>query len=302
MKVLITGGAGFIGSHLADALIDMGYEVRVFDNLSVGSRKDLEGLDAFIYGDVRDRDAVFEALRGVDAVVHLASLTSVEESVRKPLEYHEVNVTGTLNVLDACVKAGVEKFVFSSSASVYGEPSELPVREDSPTNPLSPYAASKLAAEHYVNVYHRVYGLNTVVFRLFNVYGCGQPLNEYSGVIARFLSRVRRGEPPIIYGDGLQTRDFIYIDDVVDAFILALNADVSAETFNIAYGKPTTINELANVMLKLSGMETLKPIYMEARKGDIVHSYADISKARKMLKFNPKVSLEEGLAKMLNTL
>jgi len=302
-RVLVTGGAGFIGSHLVRRLVEVGCEVRVLDDLSSGSMANLSGLGGvveFIHGDVRSREVVHGAVKGVDAVVHLAGKTSVEESISRPLEYNEVNVTGALNVLDACVKEGVGRFIFSSSASVYGEPFKLPIREDYPTKPLSPYAASKLSAEYYINVYHRVYGLNTVVLRVFNVYGCGQPLNEYSSVIARFLERIEAGKPPIIYGDGRQTRDFIYVDDVVDAFIPALNGDASGETFNIASGKPTTINDLADIMIRLSGKSGLKPIHVEARKGDIRHSYADISKAVEKLKFKPKTTLEEGLAKMIN--
>jgi UDP-glucose 4-epimerase len=301
LKVLVTGGAGFIGSRLVRRLVEVGCVVRVLDDLSSGSMVNLSGLDGsveFIRRDVRSREVVYGAVKGVDAVVHLAGKTSVEESIGRPLEYNEVNVAGTLNVLDACVKEGVGRFIFSSSASVYGEPSELPLKEDSPVRPLSPYAASKLSAEHYVNVYHRVYGLNTVIFRIFNVYGCGQPLNDYSGVIAKFLGRIKSGKPPIIYGDGCQTRDFIYVDDVVDAFTMALNGDASGETFNIASGKPTTINELADTMIRLSGKSGLKPIHVEARRGDIRHSYADISKAVEKLKFKPKTTLEEGLAKL----
>jgi UDP-glucose 4-epimerase len=302
LKVLVTGGAGFIGSRLVRRLVEVGCVVRVLDDLSSGSMVNLSGLDGsveFIRGDVRSREVVYGAVKGVDAIVHLAGKTSVEESIGRPLEYNGVNVTGTLNVLDACVKGGVGRFIFSSSASVYGEPSELPLKEDSPVRPLSPYAASKLSAEHYINVYHRVYGLDTVILRIFNVYGCGQPLNDYSGVIAKFLGRIKAGEPPIIYGDGCQTRDFIYVDDVVDAFTLALNGDASGETFNIASGKPTTINELADTMIRLSGKSGLKPIHVEARKGDIRHSYADISKAVEKLKFKPKTTLEEGLTKLL---
>ena len=303
-RILVVGGAGFIGSRLVKRLIDMDLEVRVLDDLSSGSWNGLTGVKDvvdFIYGDIRNRDVVRKATSGIDAVIHLAGKISAKESIDKPMEYHEVNVTGTLNVLDACVTAGVGKFVFSSSASVYGEPSELPIKENSPLRPLTPYGASKLAAEHYINAYHRVYGLNTVILRVFNVYGCRRYFKDHSDVVSRFLERIGEDKPPIIYGDGFQTRDFIYIDDVVDAFVLALKENCPGETFNIGSGKPVSINELADMMLRLSGKEWLKPIHVEPMRGDVRHSYADISKAMERLKFRPKTPLEDGLTKLLKT-
>jgi UDP-glucose 4-epimerase len=250
-----------------------------------------------VEGDVRDRHVVGKVMKDVDGVVHLAALIDVEASVRDPFETHDVNVNGTLNVLEEAVKAGVGRFVFASSTAVYGDVNSLPLREDYPPCPISPYAASKAAAEGYCRAFNRCYGLGTVVLRYFNVYGPGQGNSAYSGVITRFLEKAFRGEPLIVYGDGGQTRDFIYMDDVVKATILALEGDgVEGETFNVCTGKPTSVNELLQVVSAIVGRD-LEVVCDKPRKGDIRSNYGDPSKAEKTLGFKAKTSLREGIEK-----
>jgi len=301
-RVLVTGGAGFIGSHLVKALIDK-CSVVVLDNLCSGSLENLYrvvegGGIKFVRGDVRDKKAVRDAMNGVDAVVHLAALIDVEASVKNPFETHDVNVNGTLNVLDEAVKAGVKRFVFASSAAVYGDVNPMPLKEEYPPHPISPYAASKAAAEGYCLAFNRCLGLGTVILRYFNVYGPGQRNSAYSGVIMRFLENAFRGEPLIVYGDGCQTRDFVYVDDVVEATVLAMEGDgLEGETFNICTGKPTSVNELIEVV-KTIAWKDLKVVYDKPRKGDIRNNYGDPSKAEKTLGFKAKTSLKEGIEKM----
>jgi UDP-glucose 4-epimerase len=237
-------------------------------------------------------------MKGADGVVHLAALIDVEASVRDPFETHDVNVNGTLNVLREAVKAGVKRFVFASSTAVYGDANPLPLREDYPLCPISPYAASKAAAEGYCRAFNSCYGLGIVILRYFNVYGPGQRNSAYSGVVTRFLEKAFRGEPLIVYGDGGQTRDFIYVDDVVKATILALEGvGVEGETFNVCTGKPTSVNELVEVVRVIVGRD-LRVVYDKPRKGDIRSNYGDPSKAEKTLGFKAKTSLKEGLEKM----
>ena len=305
-KILVTGGAGFIGSHLVDRLLKEGFEVTVIDNLSTGrmeniahnqKRKDFH----FVKGDVRDANLVKKLVKGVDAVFHEAALVSVPRSVKNPLLTNEVNVTGTLNLLKACADANIKRFVYASSSSIYGETETLPKHERLTPKPISPYAVSKLAAENYVKVYHEVYGLNTVCLRYFNVYGPRQTYGPYSGVITIFINRLLRNEPPIIYGDGEQTRDFTHIRDVVQANMLALNKkSATGEVFNIATGTPTTINQLAAMLQQIMNKTDLKPIYTNPRPGDIKHSYADITKAKNLLQYKPKVPLKNGLTKLVD--
>jgi UDP-glucose 4-epimerase len=271
-RVLITGGAGFIGSHLVDRLVD--------------SRR-----VQFIEGDVRGSEVVEEAVKDVDLVCHLAALVSVPYSMREPLLTHEVNVTGTLNLLIASMNRGVKRFAYLSTCAVYGEPEHLPVDETHPTNPISPYAASKLAAEHYCKAFQQAYGLKTTILRPFNVYGPRQ--ND--GVVAQFVQRMKKGGLPIIYGNGRQTRDFLYVIDAVDAIVLALKHDSAVgEVFNIGTGKATTINELARLLLRVFDME-LKPLREEPRIGDVMQSCADIEKAEKDLGYKPRFSLKRAL-------
>ena len=303
-KVLVTGGAGFIGSHLVDELVKRGYEVSVIDDLSTGKIENLQGhLDGevkFFKGDIRDGQLVDELVGGVDAVIHLAAISSVSFSVENPLLTNDVNVNGTLNLLNACVNAGVQRFIFISSCAVYGEPCYLPVNEKHPVKPLSPYAASKVAAEEHCEIFRKAYGLDTVVLRLFNVYGSRQRKEDtYSGVITRFAANLVYGKPLLIYGDGSQTRDFIHVDDVVEAVRLVLESgDVAGETFNVGSGKPTSINKLAKLLAEGSG-GGVEMVYEKRRVGDLEQSYADIVKAEKALGYKPRMALERGLKSLL---
>lgn len=298
MRVLVTGGAGFIGGHVAVFLSEKGYEVTALDNLERPSRSSLERLREagvpLLVSDLREE----ASCSGFDVVVHAAAYIDVAESVEKPAEYFENNVVATAKLAKACAESGVKLFVFLSSAAVYGEPAYLPVREDHPARPISPYGLSKLAAEQVLELFNRVYGLSYLTFRLFNVYGPGQSA-AYAGVIAKFVERAARGLPPVIFGDGEQTRDFIHVRDVARALLRALEREVKNEVFNIASGKPTSILELARLVLKLAGLRA-EPVFEKPRPGDIKHSYADITKARQLLGFQPAVSLEEGLSELLS--
>jgi len=305
-KILVTGGAGFIGSHIVDRLLTNGFEVIVLDNFSTGRMENLAHHQGrknlhIVKSDLRELESVKTALVDVDVVFHEAAMVSVVRSVENPLITNEINVTGTVNLLKACLDAGVKRFVHASSSSVYGDIETLPKREDLSPQPISPYAVSKLAAENYVKVFHEVYGLETVCLRYFNVYGPRQAYGPYSGVITIFMNQLRSNQPPTIYGDGTQTRDFTYVQDVVEANLLAMmNKNATGEVFNTAAGVPTTINQLAKLLLEIMGRINLKPVYQSPRLGDIKHSYADISKARRILGYEPKVSLKEGLEKLVN--
>jgi dTDP-glucose 4,6-dehydratase len=304
-KVLVTGGAGFIGSHIVDRLLKEGFEVTVIDNLSTGrleniahhqDRKDFH----FIKGDIRNASLIKKAIKNIDVVFHEAALVSVPRSIENPLLTNEVNVSGTLNLLEACRNANVAWFIYASSSAIYGETETLPKHENLMPQPMSPYAVSKLTAENYVKIYHKIYGLNTICLRYFNVYGPRQIYSPYSGVITIFINRLLRNEPPIIYGDGEQTRDFTYIQDVVEASMLALTRKKAiGEVFNIATGTPTTINQLATMLQQITNKTSLKPIHTNPRPGDIKHSYADITKAKKLLRYNPKTSLKNGLTQLV---
>jgi UDP-glucose 4-epimerase len=294
MLILVTGGSGFIGSHLCRLLVEKGHEVRVLDLVEPKA----PGVD-YVQGDVRSFDDAAKSMKGVDAVVHLAALISVDESVRKPADYHATNVTGSLNVMRACIVGGVRRFVYTSSAAVYGNPSSLPLREDSPTVPISPYGATKLAPELYAGAFHASYGLFPIVLRLFNVYGPGQALNDYSGVITRFIENARAGRSPVIFGDGQQSRSFINVRDVSAAIYLAVTSRIAFGTFNIASKGPITINDLARMTLSAAGRNDLLPVHQDPRPGDITHSYANTSKAHLVLGFEPKVGLDEGLDELL---
>lgn len=305
-RVLVTGGAGFIGSHLVDGLMNEGYEVVVLDNFFSGETGNIRhhldsGKFRLIKGDVRSSEDVKEALRDVDAVFHLAAIVSVPLSVKNPLLVDDVNVRGTLNLLEASLKADIERFIYASSCAVYGEALSLPIDEKHPTNPTSPYAASKLAAEYYCKVFSQNYGLKTLCLRYFNVYGPRQVKGLYSGVITRFIDRLRQGKPPIIYGDGKQTRDFVHVRDVVEASMLALSCQSTGEVMNVGTGRSITISKLAEVLMALSGRSDLKPRYVAPRRGDIRSSCADISRAKRALGYKPKVVLKKGLRTLLDT-
>jgi UDP-glucose 4-epimerase len=303
-SVLVTGGAGFVGSHVVDRLVGSGYRVAVVDDLSRGKLSNVKrhlknGRLCFFEGDVRDAQVVRRCIRGVDAVVHLAGVISVPFSVENPSLTFDVNVNGTLNLLEACAKAKVRRFVFVSSCSVYGEPNYLPVDEKHPTCPLSPYAASKLEGEERCKNHQEQHGLSTVILRLFNVYGPRQGFNAYSGVITRFLSRARERMPLVIFGDGLQTRDFVHVSDVSEAVLRAVETEgVEGEVFNIGFGRATSVNSLAKSVLDLAGAST-GIVYDKPRVGDVKASFADISKAEKQLGYKPAVPLEKGLRSLV---
>ncbi len=304
LRTLVTGGAGFIGSHLVDRLIKEDYEVAVLDDFFSGKMENIKqhldsGKFSLIKGDVRNLDDIKDAIRDADAVFHLAAIASVPISVENPLLVNDVNVKGTLNLLKASLEAHVERFIYASSCAVYGESRYLPLDEKHPTSPMSPYAASKLAAEYHCKVFYENYGLNTLCLRYFNVYGPRQVEGFYSGVIMQFVDRLEQGKPPIIYGDGEQTRDFVHVSDVVEANLLALDCQSSGRVINVGSGRSTAINELARVLIGLSGRNDLKPMYMSPRRGDIRNSYADINKAKRELDYRPTVTLEEGLRTLL---
>ena len=303
--VLVTGGAGFIGSHLVGQLFEKGYHVKVLDNLSTGKLSNFNsntlssGAVDFVKGDIRDSGLVEKCCAEADVVIHLAAQTSVPFSVQNPLFNNDVNVKGTSNLLNSSAKAKIKRFLFISSCAVYGEPAYLPVDEKHPTNPISPYAESKLTAEQECLRQNDESAFESVVFRLFNVYGPKQGLSEYSGVITKFIDRIKQKLPLIIYGDGSQTRDFVYVNDIVNAIMLALeNKKAPGNIFNIGTGMAVPLKALANTMLSLTGAD-LKIVNADPRLGDIKHSYADITKASQLLGYKPEFSLKEGLEALL---
>lgn len=299
-RILVTGGAGFIGSHVVNMLLNAGYEVRVIDNLSTGKLANIRdcvksGKVDLFRGDIRESEVVRKCVDGVDAVIHLAAITSVTFSLGHPSLTFETNVMGTLNLLNSCLEENVKRFILFSSCSVYGEPMYLPIDENHLTHPVTPYAESKLVAERYCGIFQEEHGLETAILRLFNVYGPRQGLSDCSGVVAQFVEQVRRGLPLVICGDGSQTRDFVHVWDVAEAVLRALkNENVAGEIFNIAYGKPYSLNELAKTVLEVADVD-LDIVYDKPRVGDLKHSFADISKARELLGYRPKLPLENGL-------
>ena len=297
---LVTGGAGFIGSNLVRRLAGQGARVRVFDDLSSGHLENLAGLESsvdFVRGDLRDAAAVREALRGVAHVFHLGALASVQASVDDPAVTHEINVTGTLNVLLAARDAGVARVVLSSSASSYGDAPEMPKREDMLPAPLSGYALSKLAGEHYGRIFHGLYGLKFFALRYFNVFGPRQdPASHYAAVIPLFMRAYAAGRQPTIYGDGEQTRDFTFVEDIVSANLCCLSAPESAAggVYNVAYGDRVSVNELARQIAALAG-QPFAPTYAPARSGDVRESQADAALARRVLGWKPAHAFAAGL-------
>ena len=307
VRVLVTGGAGFIGSHLCERLVRDGHDVTVIDNLSTGRKGNLSGLRGhravrLVKGDIRNHVMTTRVMQGIEAVVHLAAIISVPYSISHPITTNQVNVDGTVNLLSSACKRHVSKFVNISSCAVYGEAKRLPIDEQHPKAPLSPYAASKLCSEIYCEAFHEAYGLDTTVLRLFNVYGPRQEGNPYAGVIVQFKERLMKGTPPLVYGDGKQTRDFVHVYDVVEAICECLeDRRTGVKVFNIGSGSPTSISELADLMSALS-QTNVRPVYSSPRQGDILHSYADITKARTELGYQPRVSLEEGLRMIMRKL
>jgi UDP-glucose 4-epimerase len=304
LKALVTGGAGFIGSHLVDRLVDAGYDVRVVDDLSTGNLENIGGHLSgggveFFEGDVRDVSVVERCMEGVGVVFHLAAVTSVPFSVEHPKVTFDVNVEGTVNLLRSCSEGKSCKFVFASSCSVYGEPVFLPVTEVHPTDPISPYAESKLAAEKFCLGFCEKRLCDAVVLRFFNVYGRRQGLSEYSGVIRIFMDRCKRKLPLVVYGDGEQSRDFVHVSDVVDALVRSADCEAAVgEVINVGTGEPTSINELAEAFLELSGLD-LEVSRKAERAGEVKRSYADTSKAERLLGYYPKVCLKDGLCDLL---
>jgi nucleoside-diphosphate-sugar epimerase len=301
---LVTGGAGFIGSALVNQLVELGHPVRVVDNFSTGFRRNLENClhhIQLIEGDLSELSVCKASVRGVEYVLHQAAIPSVQRSVEDPIRSHNANVAATLNMLVAARDAQVKRFVFASSSSVYGDTETLPKVETMPENPLSPYALTKLAGEKYCVVFHRIYGLPAVCLRYFNVFGPRQdPYSPYSAVISRFVEAALRGSRAIIYGDGEQSRDFTYVDDVVEANMLACMADgVGGMVFNVGTGERNTLNDLLSSLSAIVGRK-LEPEYSNARLGDVRHSQAGIEKARRFLGFEPKVGFEEGLERTVD--
>jgi nucleoside-diphosphate-sugar epimerase len=300
MRVLVTGGGGFIGSHMAERLLRDGHDVRVLDNFSSGRRDNLLPFAdeiELVEGDIQSYERVHTAVRGCDLVVHQAALPSVPRSVQDPLTSNASNVVGTLNVLLAARDSDVQRVVCASSSSVYGANEILPKAEHLPVEPISPYAVGKLASEGYCRSFWEVYGLDTVALRYFNVFGPRQdPLSQYAAVVPIFISALLEGESPVIYGDGNQMRDFTYVDNVIEGTALALTAPGAAgKVFNIAFGGGVTVNDLFGLVRELAGAE-VEPRYVEARPGEVRHSQADISLATRELGYEPSVSLRDGLS------
>ncbi len=298
MKALVTGGAGFIGSHIVDRLLDDGHEVTVFDDFSTGKNENLPDHDRLVVieGDIRDYDALLNNMVGVEHVFHQAAIASVPKTIDDPIGSNAVNYQGTLHVLEAARNSGVQKVVFASSAAVYGDEPTLPKVETMLPVTLSPYAVDKLASEHACRIYHQLYGLETVCLRYFNVFGPRQdPSSPYSGVISIFADRLDQGLTPTVYGDGEQTRDYIFVSDVVEANMKAIaNSAATGEVFNIATGNKTTLNQLLKTMCDLKGVDVAAD-YQQMRQGDIKDSYANVDKAAALLEWKADIELNQGL-------
>ncbi len=305
-KVLITGGAGFIGSNLTDALLQRGHSVRVLDDFSTGKRENLifdqpHPSLQIIEGDLRDLGTCQKAVQGMEYVFHQGALPSVQRSVEDPETSNAINVGGTLNILLAAREKGVKRVMYAASSSVYGDTPTLPKHEEMPPNPLSPYALQKYTGEQYCRLFYQLYGLETVSLRYFNIFGPKQDPNSlYSAVIPKFIGALLQERSPIIFGDGEQSRDFTYIENVVQANLLAMSADhLHGETINIACGKRISLNQLASVLKEILGSEQ-SPIYEEPRKGDVKHSLADIHRGKEIINYEPKVGIEAGLRKTVD--
>ena len=302
--VLVTGGAGFIGSNIASALIRSGARVRVLDDLSTGHRENIDEIGGevdFIQGSVADENLLSKVLDGVEVVFHEAAIPSVPRSVEAPRQSHTASVDGTFSLLLAARDKKVRRVVYAASSSAYGDQPTLPKSEQMPPDPLSPYAVAKLVGEYYCRVFTRVYGLETVSLRYFNVFGPRQdPGSQYSGVVSRFISSLLSGEQPVIYGDGEQSRDFTYLDNVVAANLSAAEAkEASGKVINVANGERVTLNQLLAELKTLTGNPDVEAAYLEPRVGDVRHSLADISQARKLLGYESKVDLREGLQRTI---
>ena len=304
---LVTGGCGFIGSHICEDLVERGHTVRVLDNLASGYLRNLDHLGSAVeiqQGDVRNPDDVRQAVAGVRGVFHEAALVSVFDSVQRPMDNHDINATGTLQVLLAARDAGVQRVVLASTAAAYGNDPELPKREDMRPQPESPYAVAKIAGEHYLRLFASLYALPTVVLRYFNVFGPRQdPKSPYSGVISRFCDDVTAGRTPTVFGDGGQTRDFVFVKDVVQANWLAMSdrTEGRGQIYNVASGRTASLLDLLATLSQLTG-RPVAPAHQPARAGDIRHSAADIAKARRELGYEPQFDLTRGLDLLLKSL
>lgn len=302
-RVVLTGGAGFIGSHLAEALVRRGYRTIIIDDLSTGKPENIYHLKKeieFIRGSITDLPLLKKTFKGIDYIFHMAAIASVPKSVNNPLASHDVNNTGTMNILQAAVQNGVKKMIFMSSAAVYGDIPTLPLKEDVPPRPKSPYAVDKLSAEYYCEVFRTVYNFSSVCLRCFNIYGPRQdPNSEYAAVIPKFIQLAMAGKPLVIFGSGEQTRDFAYVKDVVEANLLALKSS-AAGIYNISGGEKVSINDLADLIIKLTGNKS-KKVHDKPRPGDILHSLADITKAG-TFGWKPVYSLEKGLTETISYL
>ena len=304
-KAVVTGGTGFIGSHIVDRLLERGIETVVIDNFSTGSRDNLKqhagnSMLRVITGEVSEIDSLLASERDIDVVFHEAAIASVPKSIEDPLLVHEVNVNASLKVMTFCVDRSVKRMVFASSAAVYGVLNGVVASEDLPCSPSSPYGASKLAVEEYLKAFRSSYGLETVALRYFNVYGPRQTMSDYSGVITVFSNRLQKRSTPVIFGDGMQTRDFVYVKDVAKANMLAMDLEAAdGEVFNVASGESTNLLTLFATMQRVTGVGDLPPRFDAPRKGDVRSGSASISKIRKFIGFSPSVTLEEGLASMV---
>ncbi len=302
-KYLVTGGAGFIGSNIVSKILEQGNFVRVLDNFFTGKQENIkEFLDnknfELIEGDITDLGVAKKAVKGIDFVLHQAAVPSVPRSIEDPIRSNEANVTGTLNMLVAARDEKVKRFVYASSSSVYGDNPELPKREDFPIRPISPYALTKYAGERYCQIFCQIYGLPTICLRYFNVFGPKQnPFSQYAAVIPNFILSALKNEKPIVYGDGEQSRDFTFVENVVSANLLAAEAESGfGEVFNVACNKETSLNQLLSMISEMNGTEIVAE-YKTGRVGDVPHSKADISKAKEILKYDPKVEFKDGLLK-----
>jgi UDP-glucose 4-epimerase len=298
--ILVTGGAGFIGSNFVDGLLTLGeHRVRVLDNFVTGLRENIAHVVdrvELVEGDIRELETVDYAVDGVDCIIHLAALPSVSRSVRAPMTTNEVNVGGTLNILSAAHKAGVRRFIMASSSSVYGDSDSLPKTEDLIPHPLSPYAVSKLSGEHYCHVFSRLYGMESIALRFFNIFGPRQdPRSQYSGVISRFITCALEGQPYTVFGDGQQSRDFTYVENAVRACLAAVDAPtLSGEAVNIACGGRVSLLQLVELLNEITG-RSQEIVFQDERPGDVKHSEAGLDRAREILGYEPGVCFEEGL-------
>lgn len=297
--ILVTGGAGFIGSHLAATLV-ADNDVRIFDSLTSGTRTNIPTGATLIEGDIRNSESLARAIDGVDLIFHEAALVSVQRSTEIPLTSHGVNVTATLELLEAARNENA-RVVLASSAAIYGQPNQLPIEEGDTKTPTSPYGIEKLTIDHYGRLYHDLYGLDTVVLRYFNAYGPRQTASDYSGVISIFLQQARNDEPLTIHGDGEQTRDFVFVDDIVQANLLAAETDAVGNAYNIGTGHSVTIHELAETIIEITDSSS-EIVYSDGRDGDIRHSEPTIEKAEDKLGYEPRVSLTDGLKRTANHL